>query len=568
MKMKVDLSKFKLKSKDDKIATLMHPDGHEFRVAIHALHPENRKNLENLAPHEPVNNMAPKSPKMADGGKVDYEPIQDDTKVDYEAVDDEPKQPVDYESIPEEPKKYADGGEADDSAPSDNSDEAPVTVNVNNPEPGAGPQGIVPEQPATPMQAAASQEAAVTNAQQTGQAPTPAKPLDQQPSVMGGYKETEAGIYNTAKAEAAQAQVQAQQAKINAGAHQQLADEYHGNVKDINDEIDNTMQDIRDQHINPNHYLGSKDTGQKIATGIGLILGGMGAGLTGGSNQALDFLNRNIDRDIEAQKANLGKSETLLSANMKRFQNATQATDMTRVIMTAHAADQMQQKALETQSPIIKARAQQMAGQLQMQNAPIIQQMAMRQMLLNPNSNLQGQDPAKLVPYVVPPAHQAKAFSEIERAENTRKAASEILKNYDEVTRQYQAAGGLGRVVGAIYHPRELDALQGLLGSTVTDLTGSARQAEFENIKNSYHPRVTDTEHGAAVRRQGLVDYLNNKSSSPVASGSNIDLDRFASTSTNPEARLTPQQKSFVEFARKNPNDPRSAMILKKLGIQ
>ena len=61
MKMKVDLSKFKLKHKDDKSATLIHPDGHEFKVAINALHPLNRKNLENLEPHQTVKEGRAKS---------------------------------------------------------------------------------------------------------------------------------------------------------------------------------------------------------------------------------------------------------------------------------------------------------------------------------------------------------------------------------------------------------------------------------------------------------------------------------------------------------------------------
>ena len=54
--MKVDLSKFKLKSRDEHTATLTHPDGHEVKIAIKALHPMNRQNLDNL--------------KMADGGEI------------------------------------------------------------------------------------------------------------------------------------------------------------------------------------------------------------------------------------------------------------------------------------------------------------------------------------------------------------------------------------------------------------------------------------------------------------------------------------------------------------------
>lgn len=59
------------------------------------------------------------------------------------------------------------------------------------------------------------------------------------------------------------------------------------------------------KQIDPRRLWASKSTGEKISASIGLILGGMGAGLTRGPNQVLELLNKQIDRDIDAQRSDL-----------------------------------------------------------------------------------------------------------------------------------------------------------------------------------------------------------------------------------------------------------------------
>jgi len=52
-------------------------------------------------------------------------------------------------------------------------------------------------------------------------------------------------------------------------------------------------------------------------------------------------LNRQIDRDIDAQKATLGRKESLLSANMRQFGNLHDATQMTKVMQTDIVSNQL-----------------------------------------------------------------------------------------------------------------------------------------------------------------------------------------------------------------------------------
>jgi len=58
--------------------------------------------------------------------------------------------------------------------------------------------------------------------------------------------------------------------------------------------------------INPNRFWETRSTGQKVSAILGIMLGGLGGGFSGrpGENKGLEMLNRAIDADIDAQKAN------------------------------------------------------------------------------------------------------------------------------------------------------------------------------------------------------------------------------------------------------------------------
>ncbi len=58
--------------------------------------------------------------------------------------------------------------------------------------------------------------------------------------------------------------------------------------------------------VDPERYWNNKSTGGKIAAGIGMVLSGMGGGMTGSNrNLALEQLNKAVDDDISAQRQNI-----------------------------------------------------------------------------------------------------------------------------------------------------------------------------------------------------------------------------------------------------------------------
>jgi hypothetical protein len=136
-------------------------------------------------------------------------------------------------------------------------------------------------------------------------------------------------------------------------------------------------------------------TGGRIATAIGLILGGMGGGLTHQQNPALQFLNQQIDRDIDSQKQELGKKENLLNANLRQFGNLRDATDMTRVMQNDIVSMKLREAAAKAGTPAAAAAALKAAGDLDMQSAPIQAQMALRKTVMSSMGNV-GQNPDQM----------------------------------------------------------------------------------------------------------------------------------------------------------------------------
>lgn len=261
--------------------------------------------------------------------------------------------------------------------------------------------------PATPTQAESSAPLAAqpdpstlqTQASQQPNTPSNSDPFGTQQTMdvyQQGLGQAKAGIQQQAAAEGALGRAESQQLQQQVADRQQSAQDYQDHYNQLDQERQAFQQDVQNQHIDPNHYLSSMGTAGKISTGIGLILGGMGGGLTHQENPAMKFLNAQIDRDISAQQMELGKKENLLSANMRQFGNLRDATDMTRIMQNDIVSMQLKKAAADAATPIAQARAQQAIGKLQMDSSNMIGQMAMRRTLLNSMSQGDMRDPKNM----------------------------------------------------------------------------------------------------------------------------------------------------------------------------
>lgn len=91
------------------------------------------------------------------------------------------------------------------------------------------------------------------------------------------------------------------------------------------------QQDLANRHIEPKTYqslFADKGTLGKIGSIFGLLLSGAGSGLAHQSNNLLDMMNKEIDRDLEAQKQSKANAQNFLSTQYAHDLQNAQALHM------------------------------------------------------------------------------------------------------------------------------------------------------------------------------------------------------------------------------------------------
>lgn len=346
----LNLSQFKKLRSDSKSTTLKHPEGHQIVIAHHALSPSHKKQLAELPRH------------YADGGEVEEEnrapasipapeaaevmgPVRPEQSV-FEKVDKALSLPGEQDALAR--KKWEKGIAADQAALA-----AAPPVAQNGPAPASLAPPVM-EAPVAPVQ-------------------------NSTPGLMQDLQGLRAAGNQFAKAAEAQGQMEFNVAQEQEKLLRASQAEYQKNFAEIDKEFKNVIHDVQNQHINPNHYMENMSTGKKVSTAIGLFLGGIGQGMVGGDNPAQKFLMDQIQRDVDAQKANLGKQETLLSANLKRFGNLHDATQITNAMQMGIYAAKIRGAESQVKGPEARLKAAQFATELDMKAAEIMDKQAQKQ---------------------------------------------------------------------------------------------------------------------------------------------------------------------------------------------
>jgi len=177
------------------------------------------------------------------------------------------------------------------------------------------------------------------------------------PNAVANAKAQGSAVEEEGKARAAAAAGRAAALeKQNAEAMEQA--DYQAKARaDLLKTADDLMADIKANKIDPNRLWASKSSGEQASALIGIVLGGIGAGMTKGPNMALEVINRAIDRDINAQTANLDTQKGLLSALMQKYGNLTQAQEVARGILKDRFTRQLEEQAAASGGPVEQAHA-------------------------------------------------------------------------------------------------------------------------------------------------------------------------------------------------------------------
>lgn len=339
---------YQLIGEDDHVFKLRHPDGSEFQVAKHAVGQEVHRRIKSLEPA-----------KMADGGKV-----EDPGPNPFTETGENPTEPI---------------------APAYESAASPQYTNPNVPNASdalAAPT-VDANLPAAPSPAPASAGVPPANSDQIAGQQGPAAPAGIEPQAQGPY-----GEFLKQQLEANKGITEAQKNLYsqNANALKEAVNKQAEYDRSFNDELKTNTDDhaklldaIKNQQIDPTrlfHQPGITGTLSNIGAAISVALSGIGSGLTGRPNMAMEVIQKNIDRDIEAQKIDLGKKQSLLSENLRKYGNIRDAQRATSAQLWTGVRGMMEARANQSQSQQAVQQGQLRGAEIGMNVAKMNQELA------------------------------------------------------------------------------------------------------------------------------------------------------------------------------------------------
>lgn len=179
-----------------------------------------------------------------------------------------------------------------------------------------------------------------------------------------GAQEQIGGIYQEASALGKIARQRTEDYKNAISDQTKVLDDLRTMIDNSTAENNRIADDYMNERIDPMAVWNDKSVPGKISSAIGLILGGIGGGLTRQENPALKFLQYQIDKSVEAQKMRLGRYPTLLQNNLNQTNNMRQAMETTRAQIAEITAKKLEKAAAMYGDEVAAAQAMQAAGKI------------------------------------------------------------------------------------------------------------------------------------------------------------------------------------------------------------
>lgn len=540
-----DFSNFKKVKEDASTVTLKHPQGHAIKIMKGALSPKMRGQMAALplyaadGTEDPVADPTANLPQSSSA--TDASQPQAPVTINVGGATPAPTPPADepltthigrligqygVQPLVQGVKDAIGGAEAVGSGAMN------VARGVMAGSTGDGTQPVNAATPNAP-QAPASPPPAPSNFNLGNSAPQ--GPVNQSPGVaplsMSGYQQQIKGYQNAA---AAQGKIDAAQAGIYGAASAQNQTTINDLQKAATDslghyqtEIDGTLADMKNGHIDPQHYVNNLGTGSKVANAIGLMLGGLSGGMNhSGVNPALEMLNANIARDVAAQQASfnnkLAGHKTLLEAYQNQFNDSTSAAKMTQAVYTQKMVNDINQAAVAQGTDVAKARALQLTGPLTQQMNQLKYDVGLRQAAMNAG---QGMDPSqqlqlKSMAGLIPADQRGPVSKEIDRLQTNQKAQEGLMANFDQATQENTIAN---RAAHAGFEPASVSNLRNSMMPMLKDAEGRVNETEMHNVE-SYIPQPGDLPAKVAERRAGLNQFISLKNQSSLLKSYGITM--------------------------------------------
>lgn len=233
--------------------------------------------------------------------------------------------------------------------------------------------GITPPAPIAPAaNVPAAQPAGMSAPARKGPAipPKAAEPAMEPPkdAYEAGVQKELQGIRALVDVEEQQGRMQAAAAMEQQRAMEAVNKQYQERMAHYDSYRQSIEDDMREGYINPMHIFSDQTAAQKVGTAFSLLLGGIGGGLTGKDNPVWKFLNEQMERDFQMQKAKKDQANSLYGHLMSQLGHEVAADNMLRMNINDAYKMQLEKAAAATKGPRAAAAAQQAEGQLLQKN--------------------------------------------------------------------------------------------------------------------------------------------------------------------------------------------------------
>lgn len=216
-----------------------------------------------------------------------------------------------------------------------------------------------------------------------GTPPPPQSAFDPYAGIVGMMQPPSGAINEIARSQQQQALQQADLEGSKAAWSQEQMKWYNDARSKVDTEYNATVEDYKNSHIEPGKVFNDRSTPQKAMAMIGMILGGMGSGLTGQPNMAANMIQRQIEMDLQAQVQNMDKKRNLVAMNYQKYGNLDQALRVSYMQQAAYYESKIHQVAATSNAAQAMPQAQVALWKLREPLIPVMVQMAQYQGLQN-----------------------------------------------------------------------------------------------------------------------------------------------------------------------------------------
>lgn len=190
------------------------------------------------------------------------------------------------------------------------------------------------------------------------------------------YDTSNKGLQQEAAAQAERFKAEAKLQEDFARQQQEQQQVYEQKRAALDGELNHIYEQTKNGQIDPNRFWNNQSSGNRIMASVAVALGALGSAITGGKNDALDVIQSQINRDIDAQKAELGQRNNLLSFNLNRLGNLQAAEQATRLQQLSVVQAQLQAAAAKSGNKLAMANLNKAMAEKMMQFEPMKAQLA------------------------------------------------------------------------------------------------------------------------------------------------------------------------------------------------